>query len=104
MKNVKLTIYEQGSLRRSTGIFEVENFEDGVHVGRCHKMVKNGLVSSQVSRVLHIDSDRVGVMISRDGLDDNIDQRTWIRMNDRERMRYHAKAISNGMPFRIEYY
>ena len=102
-RDIQLTVYGIGVVKRTTGIFNTECFKDGVLVGTERALVKNALVPSSVKRVTYIDSSRVAIMISPDGCPSNINSFVWAKMDSHKRLMNHLRAMAEGQKFEYHF-
>ena len=101
--DVRLTVYEVGASKRSTGIFEVDSFKDGIHVGRGLKMCRNEMVPTISSWVSTIREEVVQEMISEKFCPDEMNSRQWKLKSPKQRLLYHIKCIANGNKFEFHF-
>ena len=98
-KRVILSIKEQGSLVRKSGLFPTEVFEQGKSVGTKDSLVKNGLVASIATRKVELPEETVSYLTSEEGCPKGMNAKHWASIPDALRLRHHLVSIADNCPF-----
>lgn len=98
-KSVILSIHEQGSAKRKSGIYPTEVFEQGESRGIKDTLVTNGLVSTVATRTLRLPESTIEFFTSPEGCPKGVNPKHWNSIPDAIKLRHHLSSLADGNLF-----